>query len=88
MGVELGSASQPVKIEVGGEDLPRPAKKFAGRGGMRGLIGQVFPPRPAFWRLFYGSGRDAGSARVALSTRMHCEGMYEWVGNEICFVQL
>ncbi|KAE8766282.1 Histone-lysine N-methyltransferase SUVR5 [Hordeum vulgare] len=37
---------------------------------MRGLIGLVFPSRPAFWQLFYGSGRDAGSARVALSLRI------------------
>ena len=54
---ELGSASQPVKIEVGGEDLPRLAKIFAGRCGMRGLIVQIFWSRSAIWRLFYESER-------------------------------
>lgn len=56
-----------MNTRVGAEILPRTAKIFAGRGGMRGLIRQVFLPRPAFWRLFSGSGRDAGSARVALT---------------------
>ena len=56
IGVELGSASQPVKIEVGGEDLPRPAKNFAGRCRMRGLVVQIFGPDPQFGGYFAGQG--------------------------------
>ena len=75
MGVELGSASQPVKIEVGGEDLPRPAIFFADRAVLRGLLLQIFRPRPAIWRLFCGPGRFAGSARVALMRGIRvCDG--------------
>lgn len=47
IGVELGSASQPVKIEVGEEDLLCPVKIFVGRDGMRDLIVQIFRPQPA-----------------------------------------
>lgn len=57
---------KPAFSRVGVRNLPRAPKLFAGRGGMRGLAGQAFRPVPAFWRLFYGSGANAGSARVAL----------------------
>lgn len=57
---------KPAFSQVGVGNLPRPPKFFAGRGGMRGLVGQAFLSVPAFWRLFCGSGADAGSARVAL----------------------
>ena len=59
---------KPANMRVGAEILPRLPNFFADREGMRGLIGQVFPPRPAFWQLFSGLKRDARSARVALST--------------------
>ena len=39
---------KPAFSRIGLGILPRPLKNFAGRGGMRGLIGRVFPPRPAF----------------------------------------
>ena len=68
MGVELGSAFQPVKIEVGGEDFAASRKNFCRPARDAWSDHADFWPRPAIWRLFCGPGHFARSARVALSS--------------------